>query len=335
MAHFPKPFYREKRDLWYVQIHGKQVNLGSDKELAFKKYHEIMHRPTPVASELVAGMIEGFLDWAEQHLAASTYAGYKKFLNAFALSLPNPKTFPVEQLKPYHVQQWIDGRKAWGATMKHNAITAVKRCFSWGEKLGHISRSPIRSVEKPTPERRNQIVTVVHYETMLARVRSKTSKELLTILWETGARPQEFRIVEARHFNKEAGRFDIPPEEAKGKKRWRRIYLSAKALDIVNAKIKKYPTGPLFRNEDGKAWTVFAIDCLFKRLAPKLKVKYCAYDFRHTFATRMLVAGIDHLTVAEWLGHADGSTLARVYAHVDQRGDYMREKFNQVSGASV
>lgn len=31
MAHYPKPFFRAPRGLWYVQIDGKQINLGPAK----------------------------------------------------------------------------------------------------------------------------------------------------------------------------------------------------------------------------------------------------------------------------------------------------------------
>jgi integrase len=329
MAHFAKPFFRKDRGLWYVQIHGKQHNLGRNKEEAFKKYHALMQRPVPVESELVVGIIEGFLDWAETHREPETVKGYKKFLQSFVVSLADPKKFTVEQLKPFHVQQWVDSKPKWGPTYCHNAITAVKRCFSWAEKLGHIARSPIRAVEKPTPERRKQLIPDKEYETMIASVRGQTSRDLLVFLHESGCRPEEFRIIEARHYNEPERRIEIPPEEAKGRKRWRRIYLSEKTNEIVARLSKRHPTGPIFRNEDGSVWTVFAIDCLFKRLESKVGKKYSAYDMRHTWATRMLVSGLDHLTVAELLGHANGATLAKVYAHVDQKADYLREKFNQ------
>ena len=33
MPHFPKPFFRRKKDRWYVQLDGKQINLGSDRAM--------------------------------------------------------------------------------------------------------------------------------------------------------------------------------------------------------------------------------------------------------------------------------------------------------------
>lgn len=46
MPHFPKPFFRKSRSLWYVELDGKQVNLGPDREAAFKRYHQFMAEPT-------------------------------------------------------------------------------------------------------------------------------------------------------------------------------------------------------------------------------------------------------------------------------------------------
>ena len=37
------------------------------------------------------------------------------------------------------------------------------------------------------------------------------------------------------------------------------------------------------------------------------------------------IAGHDHLTVAELLGHADGTMLAKVYAHLDQADEHLRK----------
>ncbi len=39
LYHVPKPFYRKSRDTWYVEIDGRQVNLGKDREVAFQRCH--------------------------------------------------------------------------------------------------------------------------------------------------------------------------------------------------------------------------------------------------------------------------------------------------------
>jgi len=45
VPHFPKPFFRNSRKLWYVQLDGTQHNLGPDQGAAFAAYHELMRKP--------------------------------------------------------------------------------------------------------------------------------------------------------------------------------------------------------------------------------------------------------------------------------------------------
>jgi hypothetical protein len=64
MAHFPKPFFKQNRGVWYVEIDRKQINLGPDKEQAFDRYHAIMReQPKDTDCTLVLGVIDAFLGW--------------------------------------------------------------------------------------------------------------------------------------------------------------------------------------------------------------------------------------------------------------------------------
>jgi hypothetical protein len=116
MAHFPKPFFRPSRGLWYVQLDGKQCSLGADKTAAFKAYHVLMQQrsegraspptPSPTTQRLVVVIVDEFLDWCEKHRAADTYRWYKDRLNSFCKTIN--ATLTADQLKPYHVQKWVD-----------------------------------------------------------------------------------------------------------------------------------------------------------------------------------------------------------------------------------
>ena len=79
MLRFPKPFYRTARGGWFVQVGGKQVNLGRDREAAFRRYHELMGRPKadtqPVAADDVLGVLDAFLDWCSKTRPAAPTTG--------------------------------------------------------------------------------------------------------------------------------------------------------------------------------------------------------------------------------------------------------------------
>ena len=376
MPHYPKPFFRAPRGLWYVQIDGRQVNLGPDRDEAFRRYHDLMargrDRSEPATNDAVVSILDEFLDWCQKHRAPRTYDWYRDYLQSFAHSIP--RGLSVELLKPIHVQQWVDAQPGWGRG-KRGAITAVQRAFNWAAKMGLIEASPVRHVEKPRAGRRDVVITPGEYAWILGRVKDEPFRDLLVVCWETGCRPQEVLAVEARHVDLEGGRWVFPPDEAKGKKAHRVVYLTDRALEITRRLTARHPEGPLFRNTDGRPWHPYALNCRFGRLRlahglqriqqlglmpPRIKrldaarrrdlearaaheeailrrreriaelarehgMKWCLYHFRHSFATRMLEAGTDAMTVSALLGHADGAMLAKVYSHLSRSGAYLRE----------
>jgi integrase len=258
----------------------------------------------------------------------------------------------------------------------------VQRAFNWAAKMGLIEQSPVQHIEKPRPGRRDVVITPEEYAWILGQVKDEEFRDLLVVCWETGCRPQEILAVETRHVDLDGGRWVFAPDEAKGKKAHRVVYLTDRALEITRRLTARHPEGPLFRNTDGRPWHPYALNCRFGRLRlahgrrrlqelglmpPKLKrlrvaqrlnpdgreshrraveerrsgiaqlasrhgTKWCLYHFRHSFATRMLEAGTDSLTVSALLGHADGAMLAKVYSHLSRNGAYLR---NAVKTAGV
>ena len=135
MPHFPKPFFRASRGLWYVQIAGKQHNLGPGEDAAFKAYHALMTRPVQnaaVKTRGVVAVVDAFLDYVHLHLSAETYRWYKDRLELFSNFIPTQLTLP--DLKPYHVQQWIDSYSDLSSGSKRNYCRSIQRAMRWAEE---------------------------------------------------------------------------------------------------------------------------------------------------------------------------------------------------------
>ena len=58
------------------------------------------------------------------------------------------------------------------------------------------------------------------------------------------------------------------------------------------------------------------------------------HDLRHLFASRCVMAGLDFMTIASWLGHSDGGILVgRVYGHLnDTHKKAAAQKLNFFAG---
>lgn len=353
MARVAHPWYWEERDAWYVTKDGHRHPLGSHPENAPPPrktkgkwnppeairlaFHTLMVAPPPAApaapvtpSNLsVALLFEKYLDWCQRHREKRTYTDYVWHLQKFCDHLKAADKLPALDLRPFHVNEYLDANPDWGATYRRNAIASVKRAYAWAEEEGYIENTPLKRLKKPMPKRREKVITPEEYEAIIGCYKpGNPFREFLEFCWASGCRPIEARLLEGRHVNLERKLIAIPPAEAKGRKRWRVIRLEGRALEIVQ---KRMTEGTLFVNRDGRPWTVFSINCRFCRLKDKLGVKYFAYAFRHSFAQRLLVDGVDHLTVAELLGHADGTMLAKVYAHMDQADGHLREALKRSS----
>jgi integrase len=385
MPHFPKPFFKQARGCWYVEIDRRQHNLGPDKDQAFERYHEVMrNKPQAADCSLAVGVIDAFLDWAKQNQADRTYEWSQRHLQVFAKSIP--PLLSVGQLKKHHLTACLAKLTGWSPATKNGLCRAACRAFQWAEDEEHILRSPLRRFKKPPAGHREILIPSEEFSDMLAFFPAECIRDLLCIAWETGARPQEIVAVEARHVDLANGRWVFPIQESKGKAFPRIVYLNDGALAITRRLVAVHPEGPLFRNTYGEPWNRHSLNCIFSRLhvaqglrrmkdigvgleqlprfngaaydqedalreakaaherriyerrkqeyklARKHARKRTLYHFRHSFATAALRRGLDPLTVSILLGHTNPSTLTKVYAHLSQDPDFLRNAAKRATG---
>ncbi|HVX62152.1 MAG TPA: tyrosine-type recombinase/integrase [Pirellulales bacterium] len=269
MPHFPKPFFRKSRGLWYVQLDGRQYNLGPDRDAAFRAYRDLMAQPVAkpaVRGDHVAAVVDRFLDWALKNRAPDTYVWYQTRLQLFVSRYPD---LTVEQLRPIHVQEWIDGFDVSPGT-RRNYARAIQRAMRWAAQMGCIGANPIADFRKPRGGTRTTVLSREEFDELLSLARSNEFRELLRFAWETGSRAAECLGVERRHVDLAGGRIVFPVEEAKMERAPRIIYLNDTALSIVRKLCVRHPQGKLFRNCSGEAWTTEAVNCAFVAVQHRL-----------------------------------------------------------------
>jgi len=333
----PQPFFRNQTQSWYVQLGKQQINLGKDEDKAREKYHELMlqhERRVAIADDTVRGILRAYWKWLKKNRAATTAKTRKPILESFARAEGKRK---VWQLKPYHVQQWCSekyGKKS--STYQYIATSTVCYAFGWAAKAGLIDRSPLRGMEKPTANIRQEFLPVDQWPKLLAAPKDEAFRDWLKVMLLSGARVQEMFRFEARYFEARESRIILPIKESKGRKKSRVIYLPDEAAKIVAKWAAEYPTGRMFRNTRGKPWNKNSINCRFKRLKKVMgNPKLNATVLRHSFAAHRLAEGQDSLLVSKLLGHVDGRMLATRYGHLDQQTGVMKKAANAIPSPLV
>lgn len=257
------PWHWKERNEWVVNIRGVRHYLGPDKGQAYQQWHEISGTPDDTTPpRFLVELFDKFLDWCAKNRKDS-YDWYSSRINEFAKRAPD---LTVAQLKPFHVQEWIDTKRS--DSHKRGCMVAVSRALNWADKQGLIDKNPIKRMEKPEAGRRDIFLTQEQFDELLSKASGDEFRDLLIFSWETGCRPQEAFRLEARHVDDD--RCVFPEKESKGKKKKRVIWLTPVAREIVVRLCKEYPIGRLFRNEDGEPWNRNNVTCRFVRLRQRM-----------------------------------------------------------------
>jgi len=325
MARTSKVWFRKANSTYYTTINGQQIPLSTNKREAHEKFKELTKgNIQKIKQDTVVAILDQFLAWNDANRKPRTQEIYLRFLQPFAKSIG---TLRVQEIKTHHVQQFIDTLNG-GDTVKNMGWRALNRAFNWAIRQELLDRNPVTNAEKPASKVREDYVTEAEYKIVLDNTKDQEFRDLLTIAWQCGARPQELFTVESHNVELEKSRWHFQH----GKKGIRRfVYLTEEAEAITRRLMEKYPTGQLLRNTRGQPWDRHAVKCRFERLKGKVGRQLSLYLFRHSQITRQLAEGMDSHFVAALSGHRDSRMIDQVYGHAKDDWKLMRDKLRGTS----
>lgn len=342
------------------------MNLGTaDHKVATEKFHAMMaatSRPLPErqAAYQFGRLVLDYLRWVEANRRPVTAEEQRRYVGAFAqfvgLDRPAESIIPNDltlflaecaagRIKPAlksdkpaknsEITETADsqvrpqkrtGRRPFGPGARRATITSVKRCFNWGVSEGLIGRNPVARFKAPRVGRRQQFLTAEQQSALLAAIPPGPFRTYIEIAIETGMRPQEAKLLAARHIDGSLAVF--PPNENKtGDKtgRPRVVFLTDRARELLAPLVAKYPDGPLLRNQAGRPWHRHAINSRIRRLiqAGILPTGCCNYTLRHSFATEALRAGVHPEELRHLLGQSSMDMIVAHYSHLDQHRGHL------------
>jgi integrase len=213
-------------------------------------------------------------------------------------------------LEPDHLRTWLR-RGEWGDSTRHHYGSVVKIWARWCSDtykvpypFGRVHLPPITS-RKAAPDGALEAIL---------RASSPQYRDFLTVLIETGCRPGEVRTLEAPRIS-----LETHTAEVDGKTGPRLVGLSRKALDVLGPLCRRWPEGPVLRDERGRPWSENRLWARMDQARKKSGVTgVVAYHARHDFWGRAKKNRVGDVEIAKQLGHANLRMLARVYAHADR-----------------
>ena len=170
-------------------------------------------------------------------------------------------------------------------------------------------------------------------------------KDLLDVLWATGARPKELIDTCVEHVSMRQSQIELKNHKrAKTTGRPRIIYLNKEAMEIIKRRmIGKSPKDRLFLRPMGTRgpsfgdmvpWTTVRVDDRFEKIRTKHKIRshLTPYCFRHLWISEALMQDIPVAQVGEMAGTSINE-IEKTYGHFfsEHLHEHLKKMDNRLS----
>ena len=213
---------------------------------------------------------------------------------------------------------WSRNKLAEGikSTTINRATSAIVAVLNKAVEWEIINSNPIGKRKRLKVDKRGVVryLSADEESRLLKALETKTGhiKLLIPILLNTGARPAEAFSLTWDNVDLEDRLLTLQAAFTKTSQT-RFIPINDKLLKVLDAQESK--TGFLFPSHMTDSHIV-SIDKAWKYLKKDAKIEnFRMYDCRHTFASNLVMRGIDLYTVSELLGHSSVE-MTKVYAHL-------------------
>jgi len=213
-------------------------------------------------------------------------------------------TLSVEKYKSLRTQE------AAPATLNRE-LACLKCMFNKGIKWGKIDHNPVRDVN--LLKENNQILRYLEKDQIPRLIDNCPDyiKPIVTLAVFTGMRKSEVLNLKWADVDLERGLIHLH-DTKNGESR--KVFLNNRVTSVLRD-LKRRPDSPyVFCNEEGKPY-----NNIKKSFVAALKkigiINFRFHDLRHTFASQLVMSGIDLNTVRELMGHKSLEMTLR-YAHL-------------------
>jgi integrase len=204
-------------------------------------------------------------------------------------------------------------RRVLCAATRNRHLAILKAMFNKGTQWGLTDHNPAAGIERLRENgARTRFLDQGEVKTLLGACSDEFRPILLTAI-HTGMRRGE--ILKLKWADVDfANRMFTVQESKSGKKRT--IPMDETLAETLKALPSRFQKGYVFPSPVNEGKPMVDVNHVFRRLVDKAKIENVRFhDLRHTFASHLVMNGVDIKTVQELLGHAN-LTMTMRYSHL-------------------
>ena len=357
-------FYHEREEKWKqvsVTLKSKsRVSQAEAKRRLALKIEKLLTAPTKEEVEkkqlgemVFSQLLEEWKTIRSSEIKSSSYRSEMKSLELFMETVGNLR---ISDYTTQLVQTYLMNLNVQNSTRKNRKIY-LNGLFNYAVKVGYISDSPVKGVEKADYEKlqkakdnfisREELGQVLSY--CESHNKDKRYALAMEFIFLTGLRFAEFIGVRYQDVNFKANLLTIDHtidyvahryderilQTTKTVGSVRTIVLSERCLEIIEYFRRNcFDEEFIFVTEQGNIMRQPLLYRFIKNICEVVLGGHRSYNIhmlRHSHISLLAELGIPIKAIMERVGHRDESITLRIYSHVTKNiQDELREKLNQI-----
>lgn len=254
------------------------------------------------------------------HLSAKTIIGYETSHNRLVESFG---TVPLSALTNAHINGHIERRRQTVSTGAVNIeLSTIRSVIKYAVEVGILIAAPVLTIRNLNYTAGTKRLITAEQVALLAQTSidkhpraGKSMAELILFLAYSGARKDEANRVRWSDLDFARRTLRIVSGETNPEERLVEFNPKLEELLVSMRERREADNEQLWPWIDYKMiWAIIkesGLEEMFKGVA--------FHSFRHFFISNCVMAGVDYLTIAKWVGHKDGGVLiGQVYGHLNE-----------------
>ena len=279
-----------------VQIAKEELNLSAPRKVSF------------------ATFCERFLSWYKVQNSKNSYQDYENLFNSTII--PYFKDYYLNDISTELIENYkIFRRMKIKPATVNKELTALRHLFKKAMQWEYALKNPLTNVRKlKVSQTKFRFLTLDEIDMLLERSSEYVRPIILTAI-HSGLRKSELFKLEWSDIDFERGILSVTAKGERHTKNYKNREIPMTDQLIACLKNLKVRNNWVFCKEDGQPYS----GDIRKSLASAAKragiARFNLHNLRHTFASHLVMEGIDLPTVQELMGHSS-ITTTMIYAHL-------------------